>query len=88
MKFDYYEYKLSEHWLPALINGDYSGLDDSEENTLDAWLADLPINFPIWETVPDSGHDFRICDISGLFSECCTVKAYFETEGRESELWT
>ena len=35
-------YLLPEHWASALVNGDESGMDDTESATLAAWLADRP----------------------------------------------
>ena len=32
------EYTLPEYWASALINGDYSGLEEDEAAALDAWL--------------------------------------------------
>lgn len=33
------EYVLPAHWVSALINGDYSGYEDSEDAEIDAWLS-------------------------------------------------
>ena len=30
-------YTLPAHWAPALITGDYTGLEDDEQAELDAW---------------------------------------------------
>jgi hypothetical protein len=38
MTFTPIEYTLPEHWACALINGDYSGLDDEESELVDLWL--------------------------------------------------
>ena len=35
---DYYELTLAAHYLPALINADYTGLDDNESADLDAFM--------------------------------------------------
>ena len=85
MKFDYYEYKISEHWMSALINGDYTGLDDSEENTLDAWLAGLPVHghWDISQDELDNGPAFSVCDICQLHAMCYAIRHYFPT--REAE---
>ena len=34
------DYTLPEYWASALINGDYSGLDDAEVEALEAWQED------------------------------------------------
>jgi hypothetical protein len=35
---DYYEETIAEHWLPALINADYTGLSDPEAADLAAFM--------------------------------------------------
>ena len=37
MKIKTVDFKLPSIWASALINGDYSGLDDNEENELNSW---------------------------------------------------
>ena len=74
---DYYEFTLAGHWLPALINGDYSGLTDDESADLDAFMRpyyaledmtiDVASNFP----------DFTFDAISGDMAECYEVRFYF-----------
>lgn len=34
-------YKLPTHWASALINGDYSGLDDDEEKEINDFLEEV-----------------------------------------------
>lgn len=33
-------YLLPSHWACALINGDYSGMDDEEEKEMEGWLKE------------------------------------------------
>ena len=68
-----YNYTIADHWLSPIINGDYSGLEDDEVKTLDAFLADLPAN-GIWDVVSDEGH-FTRDEISDLHANCfdCTL---------------
>jgi len=76
MNFDYYTYHIGEHYLSALINGDYSGLTDQEEKELTAFIDSLPV----------SGHfdylyesaDIRECEISGLLNNTIDVRLYFQ----------
>jgi len=62
---------LPAHWAPALINGDWSGLDQAESAQVKTWLA-------------ESGLDVLSCDaasfvarFNGLVTECldyhCTL---------------
>lgn len=68
-----YNYTIADHWLSPIINGDYTGLEDDEIQTLDAFLADLPAN-GIWDVVSDEGH-FARDEISDLHANCfdCTL---------------
>ena len=74
---DYYELTLAAHYLPALINSDYSGLDDSEAADLDAFmrfynrLEDMTID------IIDEEPHFAIDEVSGLHADCYTCRLYF-----------
>jgi len=79
MKFDFYEYNLSGHFLSALINNDYSGLDDNEADTLNSWLAGLPAHGH-WDIPRDelgSEGAFSVCDICQVHAICYVVRHYF-----------
>ena len=76
-----YNYTIADHWLSPIINGDYTGLEDDEVKTLDAFLADLPKHFHyktpmigVWDVVSDEGH-FARDEISDLHANCfdCTL---------------
>ena len=79
MKFDYYEYNLAEHFLSALINNDYSGLDDNEADTLNSWLAGLPVrgHWDVDSEELEAGPAFSVCDICQLHAMCYPVRHYF-----------
>lgn len=74
---DYYEMTLAGHWLPALINGDESGLTDDESADLDAFmrpyyqLEDMTID------IVDNESSFCFDVISGDMADCYTVRFYF-----------
>ena len=81
MKTYIYNFTLADHWLSAIINGDYSGLEDNEVKTLDAFLDDLPKHYHykapmhgIWDVIGDEGH-FARDEISHLHANCfdCTL---------------
>ena len=81
MKTYIYNFTLADHWLSAIINGDYSGLEDHEVKTLDAFLDDLPKHYHykapmhgIWDVIGDEGH-FARDEISHLHANCfdCTL---------------
>jgi hypothetical protein len=37
MNWDHYDYRIAEHYLSALINGDQSGMTDTESVKFNAW---------------------------------------------------
>jgi len=78
MIFDYYTYHLAGHYLPALINGDYSGMDDQESEQLDRWTDSLPVRGHF--DVISEESDFRLCDICELHADCYEVRLYFQTQ--------
>ena len=60
---------VAGHWLPALINGDLSGLDDTEAAALEAWAAANPCDHY------STGATLGFCrdDISGRLADCFEV---------------
>ena len=81
MKWDHYDYRIAEHYLSALINGDQSGMTDTESVEFDTWESQardtaIAAGFTIghWADVEDSGEDWGICKVSGLFAMRCTVR--------------
>jgi len=73
---DFYEYTISEHFAPAIINDDYTGLEDEEHALLDAWLDDNGMRASHW-TVESESSDLARCEITGLLSDCATVRQCF-----------
>lgn len=60
---------LASHWLPALINGDLTGLDDTEAAALAAWEAANPCDhYSVGATL-----GFTRDDVSGLLADCIGV---------------
>lgn len=73
MQWDHYEFNIANHFASAIINGDYSGLDDEEERQLNAFLAecdDAPHGWTIghW-TIEDDTEAFRHCEVCGSFAD-------------------
>ena len=74
---DYYEFNISEHFLSAIVNDDYSGLNDVEENLLNRFLSQQNnLDNPSWEIIDGEPH-FIDCDVTGLFSNCHEVRLHF-----------
>lgn len=81
MHWDYYEYRIAEHYLPAMINGDSSGLTDGEisdyrEFEKEAFKNAREAGFTVghWAPVDDSGEDWGMCDVTALFAMRCAVR--------------
>lgn len=76
-------YKVSEHFMPAFINGDRTGLSDDDEAALDAFIADnINVGGCEYKFMGyDYDHEppvFTTCDITGLCSNCVTLKLVFK----------
>ena len=68
MKFEIEEYVVGEHFLSAIINGDYSGLSFYEEEQMHAWLRTTEDAPGHWSTVDDSRDEFTLCEITRRYS--------------------
>lgn len=66
--FNSMSFTISEHFVVALLYGDYTGLADEEEQGIDEFIGSLPRNGH-W-AVPESSSDLARCDVCGLISEC------------------
>lgn len=74
---DYYELTLAAHYLAALVNDDYTGLDDDEAADLNAFMRDYyRLEDMTISTVGEEPH-FTIDAVSGLYADCYTIRFYF-----------
>lgn len=80
MKLDYFEYNIGEHFMPAIINDDFTGLDDSEAETLNAWLENNDMRASHWD-IEDDSENYCECEISGLVNRCVVARLYFPERG-------
>lgn len=58
---------IGQHFAPALVNGDPSGLSDGEENDFLQFVEDVRAktgNF--YEEVLDETDEFGVCEVTGL----------------------
>ena len=76
MKFEEMDYIIGAHFASALINGDYTGLDDHEEAALNAWLEQHEMRGGHWDMKGD-GLDFALCEVTNLMSDCITARQYY-----------
>lgn len=78
--FDEYDFSIAGHFLPALINGDTSGLDDNEKHQLNRLVTRLPPGGH-WDVPKDEfGNDqeghFAEDDVTGLRANVYDVTYY------------
>jgi len=74
--FDRHDYKIAGHFLSALINDDYTGLDDSEEQLLNKFLEHVYSTHGLgfWDTNPDNQPDFNRCEVTHLLDDCINIQ--------------
>ena len=89
---DHFEYSIAAHWLPAIFNDDFSGLSDIEEKQFSAFMATAGnIGFnnlrdATWSMADDNEEaHFSRCDISGLHSDCYSMRLYFTNPSRPAQ---
>ena len=78
---DYYELTLAAHYLPALINADYTGLNDDEAADLDAFMRDYwKLPDATLNLSPDSEHYFGVDEVTGLHADVIDFQLYFTNQ--------
>jgi len=67
--------RISTHFLPPIVNDDYTGLEDEEGKKLDDWLGSLPEGAVV---VPagEETQELSFCEVTGLISETQEVCIY------------
>jgi len=81
---DYFNYTIGAHWFSAIFNNDFSSLSDSEEKQFSDFMDKAGnvgfnnLRDATW-TMPDPTEDahFSRCEISGLHSDCYTLRLCF-----------
>ncbi len=77
--WDYYSFNIAEHYASAIINGDYSGLSDEEEEEINEWLKSTTPKFTgHWSITDISEQEYRGCDIAGLPAWCVELRYNFK----------
>lgn len=89
--WDYFEYHIGDHFLPALINDDCSGMTDQEcaellefERAAHGVARAAGFTVGHWADMAEDGEDFRRCDVSGLYDNCVAVRLMVYREGAAS----
>ena len=68
---DTYSFAICSAYAPAIINGDYSGLSDSEERLLNNFLEGIvaDLGFGIWD-IAHAESEFARDEVTGLMADC------------------
>lgn len=69
-------YRIAAHFLPAIINGDTTGLEDGEEKELDEFLE--RVGAGVWACDSDELLEFVQDEVTGLWADCFEVNFYGE----------
>jgi hypothetical protein len=77
--WDYYDYWIGEHLASAIINDDYTGLDDEEEEQLNEFLTGFTDGY--W-TVDSTEEDCRNCAVSELYTKTVLMSYHFKQSDR------
>lgn len=83
---DQYEFMVAQDFLPAVINDDWTGFDDTEVSQLEVFLgayeADLDAKYDVvwshWTDDPEAEPTFCRCDVTGLASMCVPIFLVFK----------
>ena len=74
---DYFDFEIAEHFLPALINGDDSGLTNDESKLIDEFADNWQsLDSATWDVLP-VGTDYGVDYITGLFAKTKTLRLYY-----------
>lgn len=81
---DLFEFTILNEFLPAIINDDWTGLSNADEETLRAWIekqhahiTKLGGSFERYEYV--TCQNFARCEITNLTGEVCDLLIVFKT---------
>lgn len=80
--WDYYEFSIGEHFVSAIINGDYSGLNDEEEKQLDEFLLDFPVGHWGYEDLIGFSDDCRTCEVCNQYTKTMQLRFHFKKSDR------
>lgn len=75
MNFEQYTYTIADCWLPAIINGDFGGLDDAEVDQVQSFMEGVTEEhgFGHWSYDPEEQVGFAVDEISNLHADCLTL---------------
>lgn len=77
MLIEYDRYSVASHFVPAIENGDYTGLTDEDEKALEAFLDTLPRGYQVWNWSEDE--QFCTDEVTGLEASCLEGVLYVDS---------
>lgn len=75
--WDHYDFRIASHYLPALINGDTSGLSGNDEHLLEQFIANADLPPGHWDVDSDAEEHFATDEVSGLKAMVVDVRYVF-----------
>ena len=67
---------VSSYYLSALINGDYEGLEQTEDDLIDNWLNNFEYGSITIIVIEGSEQEFCKCEITGLMGSTIDVEIW------------
>ena len=87
MIFESTKHTIAQHYLPALVNGDFTGMDEDDIALFKSWLEwatqpwkDTGDNLWVFAheaVVDDSENEFAHCEVSDLHAATADVLLHF-----------
>lgn len=77
---DHYEFNIAGHYLSALVNGDYTGLEDNEAAAFNAFMEPYSALKNMTIDVADNESQFARDAVTDLMADCYTVRFYFTND--------
>ncbi|MCK5306990.1 MAG: hypothetical protein KAJ73_00125 [Zetaproteobacteria bacterium] len=76
------DFWITSEFLSYLVNGDGSGLEDYERQTLDHWIEEF--DSPVFDVI-DQDASFTVCDVTGKGANCYQVKISAHQKENDAE---
>ena len=82
MMFEMYSFTVAKHFIPAIINGDDTGLDDNDSVQLEVFMGVTLASCAMqgmtstnhhWSDDGDDNTNCARCEITNLMADCATL---------------
>lgn len=78
MQFQSEAFKVAEHFVCSIINGDDTGLEDGEVHLLEDFIEDVTRDRELGHfSIEPQESEFALCEICGLQAMCVTLIYYY-----------